>query len=111
MFLSATTWFTGYAPTVAWVEYPWSKLLAIPNSLVSWPAYDLESLNIIALIHLLMKKLLSSCYILDIVQYIQQTKNLKKPPTNQTLSRLERRFLLLSCKLLDCTAELLVSSK
>lgn len=43
--------------------------------------------------------------------YSTDKKPLKKPPTNQTVSCLERQFLLLSCKLLDCTAELLVSSK
>lgn len=43
--------------TTAWVEYSQSKLLALPDNIVSMPGCGLESLNITALIHLLMKKL------------------------------------------------------
>lgn len=108
-FLSPTKWCADYAPTTAWVEYPQLKFLLLPDSLVSWPEYGLQSLNSIALIHLLIKKFLSSCSVLDIVQYIQLTK--KKTQNNPTLNHLERWFLLLSHKLLDCIAELLLSSK
>lgn len=81
-FLSPTKWCAGYAPTTSWIEYPQLKLLVLPDSLVSWPEYGLESLNVIVLIHLLMKKTLSSCSVLEIVQYIQLTKNQTKPKNN-----------------------------
>lgn len=42
--------------TTAWVEYSQLKILALPDNIVSMAESGLESLNIIALIHLLMKK-------------------------------------------------------
>lgn len=103
----------GCASITPSVWVPQAKLLVLPASLESRPDNGWENPSIIALIHLLMETLEVHVlfYMLHNIFNWHTHTQPQKNPRNPTLSHLERLLLLLSCRLLNCTTDLLVSSE